>query len=65
VKTPQKPEIVKPLSSERGTYESPRLKVFGPVGALTQSGSGMMDEMGMINMMGVLMCSDNIMRNMC
>ena len=50
----------------RIAYVSPKLKYFGPVGALTQSGSGMMTENGMIDMMtGELVCMTNTMRNMC
>jgi len=32
----------------RDVYVSPKLKVFGPVGALTQSGTGMASEMLML-----------------
>ena len=33
-------------SRSRDTYASPKLKVFGPVGALTQGGTGIMNESG-------------------
>jgi hypothetical protein len=35
----------KPATS-RGEYTPPRLKEFGPVGALTQAGTGLTAEMG-------------------
>ena len=38
-------------AADAKTYSAPALKVFGPVGALTQGGTNMVGEM--INMMGV------------
>jgi hypothetical protein len=37
----------KARSDARDAYLPPKLKTFGPVGALTQGGSGDMAEMGM------------------
>jgi hypothetical protein len=36
----------KPEEKPKLTYSSPKLKVFGPVGMLTQSGTGPMVERG-------------------
>ena len=47
----------KALGVEREAYSPPKLKVFGPVGALTQSGTGANPETVMINPQGTLMCS--------
>ena len=33
-------------SDNRGAYIAPKLKVFGPVGTLTQAGTGGVDETG-------------------
>ena len=37
-------------------YESPKLTVFGPVGMLTQAGSGADSELMFVGMPGNLMC---------
>jgi hypothetical protein len=48
----------------KATYSPPRLIEFGPVGALTQSGTGSMVESQ--QMMGsVIVCQPNSMRSMC
>jgi hypothetical protein len=36
-------------AGQRSTYTAPRLKVFGPVGALTQAGTGFNSEVMMNN----------------
>ena len=54
----------KALGDEREAYFPPKLKVFGPVGALTQAGTGMMGE-GMIDPMGVLKCGKDKMSTRC
>jgi hypothetical protein len=46
----------------RFRYARPALKAFGPVGALTQSGSGTMVEAS--TMMGTV-CQDKFDRQMC
>jgi hypothetical protein len=48
----------------RDAYLPPKLKVFGPVGALTQSGTGMTVE-NTRQMMMVVSCGPNTMRSMC
>lgn len=48
----------------RKAYAAPELKVFGPVGMLTQSGTGVMVENSNI-VMGVLMCGMNTKAQMC
>ena len=50
----------KELGDEREAYFPPKLKVFGPVGALTQSGTGAVAER---NMMG--MCDKDTDQQMC
>ena len=42
---------------EREVYSPPKLKVFGPVGALTQSGTGASPEDVMTTGMGMLVCT--------
>ena len=39
-------------------YEPPILKVFGPVGNLTQAGSGVMSEVMIVGPVGREMCVD-------
>ena len=41
-----------------GVYELPTLKVFGPVGNLTQAGSGVMSEVMFVGPVGMQMCVD-------
>jgi hypothetical protein len=54
------------LGDEREAYFPPKLKVFGPVGALTQSGTGAMVERSMTNMQtGVVTCNSRTDRQMC
>ena len=48
----------------KAAYSPPRLIEFGPVGALTQSGTGNMAETVQI-MMGIPSCQPNSMRSMC
>jgi hypothetical protein len=57
-------EKPKALGDEREAYFPPKLKVFGPVGALTQAGTGMMVERTRI-MMGIVTCGMNPNRQMC
>jgi hypothetical protein len=40
-------------------YEPPILKVFGPVGNLTQAGSGVMSEVMIVGPVGMEMCVDS------
>ena len=47
----------KTLGDEREAYFPPELKVFGPVGALTQSGTGATPETVMTNPQGMVSCS--------
>ena len=54
----------KTRATAREAYLPPKLKVFGPVGALTQSGTGVMVENTRV-MMGVTNCGPNTMRQMC
>lgn len=44
-----------PTAAVRAPYTPPRLQFFGPVGALTQSGTGDMGENGMGMGMGQFM----------
>lgn len=44
VKTKDEQSNLRPTA--RSAYTTPRLKVFGPVGVLTQAGSGNPGEMG-------------------
>jgi len=55
--------VVNTLYTTRAAYEPPKLTAFGSVGSLTQSGSGMMDEMVMMGPQ--MMCQMNVMRNFC
>lgn len=50
VDTDQKDQPIKTLPNKREVYSRPKLREFGPVGALTQSGTGM--QMENRNMMG-------------
>jgi hypothetical protein len=53
----QKTEQQNPQPTVRAAYSTPKLKVFGPVGALTQAGSMKNTEnfvMGMLRGMGML-----------
>ena len=43
----------KTRAAARDAYHPPKLKIFGPVGALTQSGTAGMAEMGMDMGMGM------------
>jgi len=49
----QKTEQQNPQPTGRAAYSTPMLKVFGPVGALTQAGTGGTGEMGMGMGMGM------------
>jgi len=56
----------KTRATARDAYAPPKLKVFGPVGALTQSGTGAMAENSMTDMMtGVITCSSSRIQQMC
>jgi hypothetical protein len=55
----------KALGDEREVYFSPKLKVFGPVGALTQSGTGAPPEGTMIVGQGMVVCTGGPSRQMC
>jgi hypothetical protein len=50
--------------ADKATYSPPRLMEFGPVGALTQSGTGSRAESVQV-MMGIPNCQSNTMRSMC
>jgi hypothetical protein len=47
----------KALRDEREVYFPPKLKYFGPVGALTQSGTGAQPETRMTNPQGMVTCA--------
>ena len=47
----------KTLGDEREAYSPPKLKVFGPVGALTQSGTGASPEDVMTVGQGMFVCT--------
>jgi hypothetical protein len=47
----------KALKVEREAYFRPELKVFGPVGALTQSGTGASPEDVMTTPQGMMVCT--------
>jgi len=47
----------KARASARDTYFPPELKVFGPVGALTQSGTGASPEDVMTTPNGMMVCT--------
>jgi hypothetical protein len=49
----QKAEHRNSRPAERGAYSTPKLKVFGPVGRLTQAGSGNRAERVMDMGMGI------------
>jgi hypothetical protein len=49
----QKAEQKNPRPASRAAYSTPKLKVFGAVGALTQSGTNGTGEMGMAMAMGM------------
>ena len=59
--------IVKAHDITGEVYERPRLRVFGPVGVLTQSGSGTTSELQEAGMSGMLVCmgSPNLQNAMC
>jgi hypothetical protein len=55
----------KELKVEREAYFQPELKVFGPVGALTQSGTGAAPEDSMTVGQGMVVCTGGPNRQMC
>ena len=55
----------KALKVEREAYFPPNLKVFGPVGALTQSGTGATAEGTMIVGQNMVVCTGGPSRQMC
>ena len=65
MKTQQKKESVNSDTAERKAYAAPELKVFGPVGALTQSGTGASPEDVMTNPNGMMVCTGGPNRQMC
>ncbi len=46
-------------------YKPPKIKVFGPVGALTQGGSGMMSEVMDMGMMCMVNPNPNLQSGFC
>ncbi len=63
-KIDQKINEINEYSRPRNAYEAPTLIEFGPVGALTQSGTAAMSEFGwMWN--GMLYCFGGPTRDMC
>jgi len=52
----------KALGDEREAYFPPELKVFGPVGALTQSGTGASPEDVMTTPNGMMVCTGGTKR---
>jgi hypothetical protein len=45
------------MRGDRRDYETPRLREFGPVGALTQGGTGQSSE-AMVGMSGAVNCDN-------
>jgi hypothetical protein len=50
--------------ADKAAYSPPRLIEFGPVGVLTQSGTGSRAESVQV-MMGIPSCQSNTMRSRC
>jgi len=63
-KIDQKINQIDERSRPRNAYEAPTLIEFGPVGALTQSGTAAMSEFG-IMWNGMLWCFGGMTRQMC
>lgn len=56
--------IVTARQSGRVPYTPPALRIYGPVGSLTQSGTGATVEKTKVKM-GVVTCQSNTMRALC
>ena len=49
------------IRGDRRDYEKPCLREFGPVGALTQAGTGQVSE-AMVGMGGAVTCNNSVNR---